>query len=216
MPMIDRWYHWLLSIDWTPEAVTAAATAILAFLTLILGAGTLGLWLSTRRLVKDGRNTAERQLRAYPGVVGAGIEIHAGKISIAVSVVNTSATPAYKFRYDMAHQLCAAGTTTKFSHVTLNNIQWDMAPHSKTTMRTNGEIDEKQTVALTQMGDIVLMFWGRAEYEDAFGNPRHIEFVYRNGDFKKDVRDGRLLSGGGFRYEVWLCTEPEPVSYKSN
>jgi hypothetical protein len=178
---------------------------------------TFTLFWATRDLVIEGRRTAERQLRAYPGVVGASVEIHNNRnFHIAVEIVNTSTTPAYKFRYDMAYQLCAVGSTFKFDHVTLSDMQWDMAPHSKTTMRISGDIDEKQTVAVAQMGDVLLFFWGRAEYEDAFGNSRHIEFVYRNGPFKKDVREGRFSSGSRFPYDVWVCTEPEPISYKSN
>jgi hypothetical protein len=167
--MIDRWYHWLLSIDWTPEAVTAAATAILAFLTLILGASTLGMWLSTRRLVKDGRDTAKRQLRAYPGVVGATIGIHSGKVHVAVEIANTSTTTAYKFRHALCHEFYKPGTVRRFTKADFNHMQWDMAPHSKTTMRSVGDIGEKQIDAVI-LNDLGVVFWGRAEYEDAFGD----------------------------------------------
>jgi hypothetical protein len=192
-------------------------TMMLSLITAGLAVYTALLWRSTSKLVAGADRNAQRQLRAYPGVVGASVEIHNNrKFHVAVEVVNTSVTPAYKFRYEMAYQLCAVGNTFKFDHVTLSDIQWDMAPHSKTTMRTSGDIDEKQTAAVAQMGDVLLFFWGRAEYEDAFGNSRHIEFVYRNGLFKKELREGRFSSGGRFPYEVWVCAEPEPISYKSN
>jgi hypothetical protein len=58
-------YNWSIGINWTPEAVTAAATVVLAILTLTLALGTFGLWLATRRLVRGAEDTAERQLRAY-------------------------------------------------------------------------------------------------------------------------------------------------------
>jgi hypothetical protein len=62
---ITRLYGWFCAIDWKPEAITAAATVLLAFLTLTLAGGTIGLWFATRRLVRGAENTAERQLRAY-------------------------------------------------------------------------------------------------------------------------------------------------------
>jgi hypothetical protein len=58
-------YEWFYDIDWNPEAITAAATVVLAILTLTLAGGTAGLWVSTRRLVRETENTSKRQLRAY-------------------------------------------------------------------------------------------------------------------------------------------------------
>ena len=61
----SNWFMWFRAIEWTPEAVTAAATVVLAFLTFILAFGSVCLWLATRRLVRGAEDTAERQLRAY-------------------------------------------------------------------------------------------------------------------------------------------------------
>ncbi len=65
MSAAKRFFCWFISIDWTPDAVTAAGTIALAILTFVLAIGTLFLWRATRRLVRDGEKTAERQLRAY-------------------------------------------------------------------------------------------------------------------------------------------------------
>jgi hypothetical protein len=163
------------------------------------------------------KESSERQLRAYPGVIGGSIDIRDNRFHIAIEVVNTSTTPAYRFRYAMAYQLCAVGTAVRFDHVELRDMTWDMAPHSKTTMRISGDIDDKQIVALTQSGDILLLFRGHAEYEDAFGKARHIDFVYRNGNFANVGREGGpFSSGAALTYDVWVCSEPEPISYSSN
>src|SRR5579859_4419557 len=63
--MFARIFDWFMAIDWTPEAVTAAATVTLACLTFVLAWGTVFLWRVTKRLVKGAERTAERQLRAY-------------------------------------------------------------------------------------------------------------------------------------------------------
>lgn len=65
MSAVKQIISWASSINWTPVAITAAGTVALAFLTLVLAAGTLFLWLATRRLVRGSEKTAERQLRAY-------------------------------------------------------------------------------------------------------------------------------------------------------
>jgi hypothetical protein len=73
MPTIRQFLCWFASIDWTPEAVTAAGTTALAFLTLVLAVGTFFLWLATRRLVRGSEKTARAQLRAY--VFGKGFQV---------------------------------------------------------------------------------------------------------------------------------------------
>src|ERR1700689_1023610 len=65
MSTIENWVCWIESIDWTPEAITAAATVALAVLTLVLATGTFFLWLATRRLVRGAEKTSVQQLRAF-------------------------------------------------------------------------------------------------------------------------------------------------------
>jgi hypothetical protein len=88
-----------MPIDWTPEAITAAATSTLALLTLVLALGTLFLWLATRGLVRESKNTACRQLRAYIAIDSAILEssLSAGKmVTVTIGVKNFGQTPAYK------------------------------------------------------------------------------------------------------------------------
>jgi hypothetical protein len=87
---------WFASIDWTPEAITAAGTIALAFLTLVLTIGTLFLWLATRRLVRGSEKTAERQLRAYIFADNAMvIGVNSSNQFIQATFRNSGQTPAY-------------------------------------------------------------------------------------------------------------------------
>lgn len=80
-----------------PEAITAAATVVLAIVTLILALGTLGLWFVTRRLVKAAENTAERQLRAYVFLDNAFFENSGTDTwTIRYRIKNFGQTPAHK------------------------------------------------------------------------------------------------------------------------
>src|SRR5205823_3382553 len=52
--------------------------ALIAAFTVILALSTIFLWVATRDLVKDARNTAERELRAYIAVGSHGIRPFGG------------------------------------------------------------------------------------------------------------------------------------------
>lgn len=78
------------------EAVTAAGTIALAFLTLVLAVGTLFLWLATKRLVRGAEKTAQAQLRAYVGVDAAAIEgFGTDAARIRITIKNAGQTPAH-------------------------------------------------------------------------------------------------------------------------
>jgi hypothetical protein len=64
--------------------------------------------------------------------------------------------------------------------------------------------------------DVGFIFWGRVDYEDAFREPRHIEFAYRSGTFNRGVAWAEFPSGGKVSREIHACSEPEPISYESN
>jgi hypothetical protein len=105
---------WFESIDWTPEAITAAATVVLACLTFILAFGTIFLWIATRKLVRGAEKNSERQLRAYISIVSGDVgsaEIN-GAISTPPSMIaigkrpasviqflNSGQTPAYDMEF---------------------------------------------------------------------------------------------------------------------
>jgi hypothetical protein len=98
MSAARQYICWLASIDWNPEAITAASTVALAFLTLILAIGTLFLWLVTRRLVIGTEETAKRQLRAYIHVADAAI-LHTNSewpTNVRIQFKNYGQTPAYR------------------------------------------------------------------------------------------------------------------------
>src|SRR4051794_34862844 len=94
---------WFSCVDWSPEAVTAAATVVLAVITFGLAACTLALWLATKRLVRDTEKQAIVAQRAYvkmshmpPGLVFSNIRENniVDKVSIRICVKNYGQTPA--------------------------------------------------------------------------------------------------------------------------
>jgi hypothetical protein len=95
--IINQFYSWIISINWTPEAITAAGTVSLACLTFILAFGTIFLWRATIRLVKSAEQTAERQLRAYVSVeITAHPSLDALFAEAAFKIKNRGQTPTHK------------------------------------------------------------------------------------------------------------------------
>jgi hypothetical protein len=92
--------EWLAVIDWTPEAVTAAATVLLGSLTFVLAFGTLFLWFATQRLVRGSEKTAERQLRAYISISPTNVNEfgEGGNVTIHYDAKNVGKTPAVKVK----------------------------------------------------------------------------------------------------------------------
>jgi hypothetical protein len=204
----------------------AIATSLLMIGTGFLARYTFRLWDETKRLARETKetgdaqialadDTAKRQLRAYPGVTGARIDLAHSTIFIEIDVENFSTTPAYKFRHAISHQLCEPKDFKAPTDMAPKDMQWDMAPRTKTTMRDIGAISDPQIASLRK-GDLKLFFCGRIDYEDAFREPRYIEFIYRNGDMSET---SVVIDKVGMPKEmviVYRSHEPEPVSYISN
>jgi hypothetical protein len=106
---IWRLYDWFVSIEWTSEAVTAAATVVITVLALTLAGGTLGLWFATRRLVKGAEETAKHQLRAYVFVLNGRVDLRKwGNTDdfccrFVVELKNFGQTPARKYTTWVEH-----------------------------------------------------------------------------------------------------------------
>jgi hypothetical protein len=74
----------------------------LTLVTLLLFFATLALYLATRDLVIDSKDTARQQLRAYVGVVDHEIKVSVGASGhVQVRIKNFGQTPAFNVRYWM-------------------------------------------------------------------------------------------------------------------
>jgi hypothetical protein len=200
MSTIRQFICWFMSIDWTPEAVTAASTIALAFLTLVLAVGTLFLWLATRRLVRGSEKTAERQLRAY-------VFIHEGVIKLMnndtaimahITLRNFGATPGYDFK--------------SWTNIRIGNPDEPIFGQRKSPGQTSiiGPLSDisapSQFIPITPDGRSAInngikkiLLWGEGAYMDAFGTSWTFVFKDTNGGLEitnTDNSTGRLLWRG--------------------
>jgi hypothetical protein len=172
-------------IDWTPDTITAAATVGLTILTLVLAAGSIFLWLSTRRLVLGAEETAERQLRAYVFVESAQLTRHPGGIGgwmAAIKIRNFGDTPAYNVCIKAEKRVCLAlpeNDLLEFSGNSSTLAQSVIGPgaFSTITIDFSHEIpDDWGQWRPLRVENKKGYIWGRIEYRDAFDKQRFTTF----------------------------------------
>jgi len=182
-------------LAWVAIALTAIQAIIFAF--------TLK---ETNRIARGAEDTAQRQLRAYPGINWARMEIRGDKVSAEIRVQNSSSTPAYKFRHAIIHEICVAGTED-FKAPVWKDTQWDMIPGAITTLRINEPITYADAEDIRNERKLLIVS-GKFEYTDAFDEPRWTEFRYRNGRFVRQVEEP-----SGVVY--FVSGEPEAIDFHS-
>ena len=190
--------RFLIGIEWTSEAVTAAATVVLAVLTFILASGTVFLWLTTRNLVDGTDDASKRELRAYVGIVKGHVrfeESAAITFTASLKIKNFGQTPAHSFTVragiDIANEF-SSEVERKAASVPGNNTVFPKSGHTVMFSRDFGDTVKRPT------GDEPTIFvFGRISYVDAFGCARWTNFRFR----------AVLEHGSGGRCGLATCDE---------
>ncbi|MGH6836735.1 MAG: hypothetical protein ACREC9_14620 [Methylocella sp.] len=200
--MIRRFFCWFISVGWTPEAVTAAGTIALAFLTLVLAVGTLFLWLATRRLVRESRKTAEQQLRAYVSIEGGQIRLYNARTQLRLTLPckNFGQTPAYHLRSWTRMQLLER-TANPFDRLGIDNPEMMLGPTGEMELTGYAAIGD-ENIAKIRRGESAIFVWGKINYIDAFDEPRYFNF--------------RCINGIEVDQGVWAIEPHENGGYEAN
>jgi len=209
-------FSWMTFIDWKPDAITAAATIVLAALTTILAFGTIFLWRSTRRLVFGAERTAERQLRAYVTVGSEGISQFGGPAvtSIAnVSVRNVGQVPARDVRWFINAAFSDNGRESNFpigNDVFGQNLT--IQPNTAMVRSQRFEIGNEETYTKFREGKNFLYVWGEITYLDGFDNRRYTLFcqryngrniIKRDDPNRHDARSFHFIDAESMRYHQY-------------
>jgi hypothetical protein len=182
MSSVQQFLGWINSVDWTPDAVTAAGTIAIAFLTFVLALGTLFLWLATRRLVKGSESTAERQLRAYVSLNNMKYLSHLNpetkKVvwSIRPIWINSGATPTRDLSVNINLHIDDTVLPEDFNfppgseNYTTPTILGPNLTIQGAEIYVTGEI-----LSSVQVGKKHFFVWGFAKYNDVFsGTPERV------------------------------------------
>lgn len=177
--------------------VVAGMTGALAVVTSTLAFFTFGLWRSTRDLVREGHQTAQRELRAY--VFPSQIEHVIPPINraafasreVSILIHNFGKTPAYQLRVAAKAEIAMSMDDLELvtdsgpvlGHLAPNATHATIVPVF-VAVRSGGNKPEVDTAKSD------LYVHGRITYIDAFGVERYTTFQQRN------ERDGKFISCG--------------------
>jgi hypothetical protein len=172
---LEGWFGW-----WRNPPDRFAA--LIAIFTAGLFGATYGLWDATKELVKDARETSERQLRAYVGLQSMEATVYpfekGGFVVLAhAEARNFGQTPAYRMTvqanatvdvptaipFDEAQGTAkSAGAMTAFKDVGFQISQTKI-------------ITAEDAQAIRNQKKIIF-FWGAIKYRDAFGKDHTFKF----------------------------------------
>ena len=187
---------WLTSVDWRPDAVTAAGTLAIAFLTLVLSLGTLFLWRATQRLVKGSEDTAERQLRAYISITPKDVINwdSQNRIGVSFDLKNCGNTPGFEILFNYSIDLLPSPLPSDFVFPP-SSIQYDMNsalfPQSDVPVRAFLQRDlTKEEVSAVETNIKRVHAWGFMHYRDAFNKQRRtrLSFSFGGPDFTNAMK----------------------------
>jgi hypothetical protein len=188
----------LAILKWMAWFVHEYREEIIAAFTVILAIATWRLWLATRDLVREARNTAEKQLRAYVNVEPLGINPYSpGDFIVGhVAFHNTGqvwAKNVYSFidiQWSHDNQLKDAFPIDK----TKLFGKTDIGPRAK-TLRGTRSISPSDINKCGAKG--IYHVWGCVRYDDGFTKGRVTKFCHRY-PWEKLVH----LAEGGSRIDV--------------
>jgi hypothetical protein len=191
------------------------AEDFIALFTGILGIATWFLWLSTRRLVRSAEKTAERQLRAYVGLDTGAVMldnqlINTMEIGGFVQLKNYGLTPAYDFTSWMRFRIQPTDEPPPYSKVGTPDSSSMLGPGASVAF--NIEYRKILTADLQRIAHekSTIYCWGRADYRDAFGEPRH--FIFRT---SKTGKHGTLNFSDREPSQGWPLS-PDKNGYEAN
>ena len=153
---------------------------LLVVVTLLLFFATVGLYVATRRLVKDAKDTSKRQLRAYVWMdAKAGPDESQQGFHFKFEIHNSGATPAYSVRCWCRMRVLNPLDITRYEFekapVEIEKPRFVINPGSVHFHGTGTKATKQEKLAVSS-GDKRVYLWGEIRYIDAFKEPHTTEF----------------------------------------
>jgi hypothetical protein len=163
----------------------ATYTFALAVFTGILALSTIGLWIATDLILRHGRQTAERQLRAYVSIEPDGVGDYnpPDRIIARVRFRNTGSIFAKHVATSICCELSEDGERETFGegNISGNNV---IAPRAE-ILRSADEaifksvIDSARSAAEGMGKQLYLYVWSIVQYHDGFTSGRWTRYCHR-------------------------------------
>ncbi len=175
----------------------AVFTGVLAVSTSLLSLFTYRLWSATRDVVLDGRDTAERQLRAYVFVSDTNYDstgvTFPNVVAYMPTMKNSGQTPAYDVVFRTQIAFCPKDKLPPLEPLGDNVSYAPLAPGAVLKSPQPPMQIDLGRLALIQAGTHAVYLYGRIEYRDIFGTLRHTTFRYvraKDSHYLMNTREG--------------------------
>lgn len=185
--------RWVDGIDWSPDAITAAATVVLAALTIVLSLTSYFMWLATRRLVIGAETAAAREHRAYVYLqIGSRLwpqpPARANRHSVFLTVKNTGMTWARKVRVRRGRAVDPIGDAWDGEDWETPAAPMVLGPGEEISLQFGDiEIGHLPTIST---GDTEVFYLAEVTYEDTVSGPPALRRTQLYRRFNVDVEGG--------------------------
>jgi hypothetical protein len=196
----EEWgsFAWCSSLEWIDAERT------IAIFTVFLGIATGFLWWATRNLVKEAKETSERQLRAYVSATPEKVlnwTNNFDAIGVTFRLKNHGQTPALEVASEFTIEVLDGAPDLKVVHVQADHGIAIFPQEEVPTQLMKSPRPSHEEVKDVETDKRRVHIWGRVLYRDAFGEPRStiINVSFGGADFAKAIRktDG---TGWNWRY----------------
>lgn len=169
------------------DNLIAYSTLVLAIVTSILAIFTGALWLATRKLVIDAKDTSKRQLRAYLSVsIGGGSyqERHKDiRFEVRPSLLNSGNTPAHNITYWARAEVLPFPLPDDFDFPpTKDTLQSSLVlgPHQNIILNAmiNEFFPDEEAEIIKKGNGRRPCIWGIVSYTDVFGDGHTTKFCH--------------------------------------
>jgi hypothetical protein len=171
-------FAWCRSVEWIDAERT------IAVFTVILGIATGFLWLATRNLVREAKETSKRELRAYISVTPVNVvssDREERFVQIGLTVKNHGQTPAYRMNYVFGIDFLPNPVPEGFDYPNPTqpiNHEASLFPLDSMSLWFNFNrlltVEEFQQVENDRLR---LHVWGKGFYSTVFDPGHHTNFV---------------------------------------
>jgi len=178
-----NWREWS-DFAWCRGWEWADAEKIIAIFTVILGIATAFLWWATRRLVKEAKETGQRQLRGYLSVTPASIagtgNTEERFVQIVCTIKNHGQTPIRQINFVFDTDFFANPLADDFEYPPPSipiAHEATLFPHAemKNWFNFNRAVSVEQFNAI-ERDELRLHLWGTAFYVTAFNDKCETQF----------------------------------------
>jgi hypothetical protein len=155
---------------------------------------------ATRDLVRSEEKRTQLELRAYIGIEWAKVISNdwGNTFIVEIQIKNAGQTPAFRVTHRITAQVFPPGQPPNLAIPNKSPGELPIAPGTAFVMRTPIVLGGAAEIDVNKR---FIISWGRVDYFDIIGFPRHLEFRFRSRDAIR-AHDGTIMRTVGWRLDA--------------